>query len=125
MLIYLEPGSINKDVVAKLVAALHEELVGPIILIWDRLPAHKNTLVKDQVGHYKDWQIEHLPGYAPELNPVGYLWSILKGKDLANFCSNALWQIEEKIEQVTCRISSELDIIRELLKASSLYDAQH
>jgi transposase len=29
--------------------------------------------------------VERLPAYAPELNPVEYLWANLKGTELANF----------------------------------------
>jgi transposase len=31
-------------------------------------------------------QLHFLPGYAPELNPVEFLWSWLKRHALANFC---------------------------------------
>ena len=122
LLLHLEPGSIDKDVVAKFLVALHNEIAGPVVLIWDGLPAHRSNVVKDQVSRFGNWQIECFPGYAPELNPVEYFWSVLKGKDLANFCSDALWQIEQKIQQAACRISDEPDIIRGFLKASTLYN---
>jgi transposase len=122
LLLDLRPGSIDKFVVADFVAKLRNEIAGPVVLIWDGLPAHRSIVVKDQVSQFDSWHIEFLPGYAPELNPVEYLWSVLKGKDLANFCSDSLEQIEQKIEQATCRISAEPDIIRGFLKASSLYN---
>jgi DDE superfamily endonuclease len=31
--------------------------------------------------------VERLPGYAPELNPVEYLWGNVKGQELANLCA--------------------------------------
>jgi transposase len=34
--------------------------------------------------------IETLPAYAPELNPVEYLWAWLKRHALANFCPETL-----------------------------------
>jgi putative transposase len=30
--------------------------------------------------------VEHLPGYAPELNPVEQIWGNIKGRELANLC---------------------------------------
>lgn len=121
LLMHLEPGSINKDVVLKFVVWLKEEIDGPVVLVWDGLPGHKSNIVKEQVSQYENWRIEFLPGYAPELNPVEYLWSVLKGKDLANFCSDALWQVEHKIVQAADRIGDEPDILRGFLKASTLY----
>jgi transposase len=35
-------------------------------------------------------QFEFLPAYAPELNPVEYLWAWLKHHALANFCPETL-----------------------------------
>ena len=34
--------------------------------------------------------IERLPAYAPELNPVEYLWAWLKRHALANYCPETL-----------------------------------
>ena len=35
-------------------------------------------------------QITYLPPYAPDLNPVEYLWAWLKRQALANYCPNDL-----------------------------------
>ncbi len=122
LLMHLEPGSINKEVIVEFLPALRKQINGPVVMLWDRLPGHRSNIVKDQVGQYENWQMEFFPGYAPELNPVEYLWSALKGKDIANFCSDALWQVEHKVRQAADRIGDEPDIIRGFLKASTLYD---
>ena len=58
-----------------------------LLIVWDRLQAHRSRLVRDfvdsQVGAV---QLEFLPPYAPELNPVEYLWAHWKHHELANFC---------------------------------------
>ena len=42
----------------------------PLIVIWDRLSAHKSGEVTAFLAaHPDDYEIEWLPGYAPELNP--------------------------------------------------------
>ena len=47
-----------------------------LLIIWDRLQAHRSRLVRDYVdtqgGHI---QLEFLPPYPPELSPVEYLWA--------------------------------------------------
>ena len=47
----------------------------PLRLVWDRLPAHRSRLVGEFLHSVKGQiAIEYLPPYAPELNPVEYLW---------------------------------------------------
>ena len=48
-----------------------------LLIIWDRLQAHRSRLVRDYVDtEGGDIQLEFLPPYAPELNPVEYLWAL-------------------------------------------------
>jgi transposase len=37
--------------------------------------------------------VERLPAYAPELNPVEYLWGYWKQHELPNLCARDLWQL--------------------------------
>lgn len=45
----------------------------PLLIVWDRLPAHRSGLVREFIelsaGHI---ETEYLPPYAPELIPVEY-----------------------------------------------------
>jgi transposase len=67
-----------------------------VILIWDRLPAHRSLLMKDYLRRQTDWlQIEWLPGYAPDLNPTEGVWNNIKGRELANLCP-------DELEEATC-----------------------
>ena len=56
---------------------------------------HRSRLVRDYVdsteGHI---QFAFLPPYAPELNPVEYLWAWLKRHALANFCPDTLAELQ-------------------------------
>ena len=62
-----------------------------VILIWDRLPAHRSLLMKDYLRGQTDWlQIEWLPGYAPDLNPTEGVWNNIKGREMANLCPERL-----------------------------------
>lgn len=60
----------------------------PVILIWNRLPAHRSRALGTYLLQQRPWlTLEWLPGYAPELNPVEYVWGNLKGQELANLCA--------------------------------------
>ena len=65
------------------VKQLHRQLGRKLIVIWDRWNVHRSAA--KQLSQF-DWiQIEYLPAYAPELNPVEALWNHTKYSDLANF----------------------------------------
>lgn len=46
----------------------------------------------------------YLPAYAPELNPVEYLWAYWKEYELANFCPSDIWQLRHLASQGLKRI---------------------
>ena len=44
----------------------------------------------------RDWlTVERLPAYAPELNPVEYLWANLKGGELANCAGDTIAEVAD------------------------------
>lgn len=56
-----------------------------VILIWDRLNAHRSRAMNAFLHRQRDWlQVEYLPSHAPELNPVEPLWGNVKGQEMAN-----------------------------------------
>src|SRR6185436_17690819 len=58
-----------------------------LLIVWDRLQAHRSRLVREYVESQEGAiHLEFLPPYAPELNPVEYLWAHWKHHELANFC---------------------------------------
>lgn len=55
------------------------------ILVWDGLPAHKSREMQVYLQTQESrLQVERLPGYSPDLNPVEDLWDNVKGQELAN-----------------------------------------
>jgi transposase len=88
--------AIAKELVVDFLAHLVQQLAGPLLIVWDRLPAHRSRLVAEFV-EFLQGQIllEYLPAYAPELNPVEYLWGHWKHYELPNVCPNDLWQLSE------------------------------
>jgi transposase len=57
---------------AEIVVALRHfqrHLPGPLIIIWDRLSAHRAAVVKAYLTTHPEVAVEWLPPYAPDLNP--------------------------------------------------------
>jgi transposase len=42
---------------------------GRLIMIWDRLNAHRATVVKEYLGAHPEIEVHWLPPYAPDVNP--------------------------------------------------------
>ncbi|WP_455712273.1 IS630 family transposase [Streptomyces flaveolus] len=67
-----------------LLIAAHQQLDAPIVLIWDNLNVHKDRRMRAFIDA-QDWlNVYHLPSYAPDLNPVEGIWSVLRRTTQAN-----------------------------------------
>ena len=90
----LFPGSIRSPQVVQFLQHLLRHLDCKLLVVWDGSQTHRSRLVWDFVREQKGrlW-LEFLPAYAPELNPVEYLWSHWKQHELPNFCPQTFWQL--------------------------------
>ena len=91
----IHSGSIKGPQVVEFLKALKGTIRGKLLVIWDGLPAHRSRLVRNYVesldGHIV---LERLPGYAPELNPVEYLFGHAKQHELANLCLQTIEEVK-------------------------------
>jgi hypothetical protein len=84
---------------------IHRRLGRPLLLIWDRLNAHRSA-AKHLSEDGCSWvQPRWLPGYAPELDPVEFVWTQAKYGDLANW-------IPQDINEVRRQLTSLLEQYR-------------
>ena len=81
----IHPGSIKSPQVVEFLKALLRHLGVPLLILWDGATIHRSRLVKDFITSTKGMlTVEPLPAYAPELNPVEYLWGWWKKNTVAN-----------------------------------------
>ena len=77
---------------ARFLDAAHQQLGGPIVLVWDGLNTHASRAMRELITA-RDWlTVYRLPPYAPELNPVEPVWSSLK-RSLANLVKQDIGQL--------------------------------
>jgi transposase len=63
---------------------LLRHLPGKLLVVWDRSKTHRSRLVGELVLRQRGRiDLEYLPAYAPELNPVEYIWGYWKHHELA------------------------------------------
>ena len=77
---------------ALLLDAAHQQLGGPLVVVWDNLNTHVSVAMGELVAA-RDWlTVCRLPPYAHELNPVELVWSHLK-RSLANLAKRNIAQL--------------------------------
>lgn len=91
------PGSIKSPQIVQFLKALHDTIGTKLLIVWDRLQAHRSRLVKGYVDSLKGQiALEYLPAYAPELNPVEYIWGYLKHHAMPNHCARDLTDLQQR-----------------------------
>lgn len=88
------PGSIKGLQVIEFLKHLQRHVPGKLLILWDGASIHRSKLVQEYIastnGHL---QVERLPAYAPELNPVEYMWAHLKTHEIANLIVTKAWEL--------------------------------
>jgi transposase len=122
LLLYWQEQAINEHAILDHLERLRQEIGGPVVLLWDGLPSHRSKLVKEYLAANRDWLfVVRFPAYAPELNPVEYFNSAVKGKDLPNYVADIPLEIEQQLCLARDRIQGDQHLIKGFLRASGLY----
>jgi len=78
--------------------------------------------VQDYIASLGGWiHQEFLPPYAPELNPVEYIWGYWKQHELPNVCSKDYWQLSENARRALRRMRRRPRLITALWMQASLW----
>jgi transposase len=92
--LWIYAGGINGERAAEFLHALLRHMPGKLLVIWDGAAIHRSQFVKAVLtaSAGRLW-LEKLPAYAPELNPVEYLWAHLKEHQIANLLVTHGWEL--------------------------------
>lgn len=90
----LPDSFVNAERSAEFLRGLLRHLTGNVIVVWDGGPMHKGEPIRSLCSDYPRLHLERLPPYAPDLNPVEYLWSYLKYGPMANFVPNDVFRLD-------------------------------
>ena len=110
---HLQQPSYTTDTLIAVLEQLEQFYTGQrVVLIWDGLSAHWSIKMRAFLDSQRDWlTVERLPAYAPELNPVEYLWANLKGVELANLPTTTLAEVADATEQGIQRVCEHEDLV--------------
>jgi transposase len=117
----LYQGSVRSPQVIEFLKALLRHIPGPLLIVWDRLSAHRSRMTRDFIAGQKDrlW-VEYLPGYAPELNPVEYIWSYWKQHSLPHVCPKDFWSLDATARKTLKRMRRRPRLITAFWKQAKL-----
>ncbi len=117
----LFPGPIRGPQVIEFLTHLLCHIPGRLLVIWDGLPAHRSRLVQHWVADQRArLELERLPAYAPELNPVEYLWGYWKQHELPNFCPKNFAELSDRARRVLRRMRGRPALVRSFWQQAQL-----
>jgi transposase len=115
-------GTIRSPQVVEFLTHLLRHLPGKVLVIWDGSTPHRSRLVRDFVAsHDGRLSLEFLPGYAPELNPVEYLWGHWKHHELPNLCPKDFWQLSAQARKALRRMRRRPRLVTAFWKQAELF----
>jgi transposase len=108
--------------VADFLGHLLRHLPGKLLVVWDGLPAHRGRTVKQFIAAHKGrLAVEQLPAYAPELNPVEYIWGYWKHHELPNFCPRDFIQLSCHARRALARMRRRPTLVMAFWEQAELF----
>ncbi len=118
LLLRMQRSAYRSHAVVRFLRHLLQHIPGNILVMWDGSPIHRSGMIKDFLSSdaAKRLQVERLPGYAPELNPVEAVWHYLKHVALRNVCCDTLDEVQYELRLAVANLRHKLDILRNFPK---------
>jgi putative transposase len=104
---------------ARLLDAAHQQLGGPLVVVWDNLNAHVSGAMAELITARSWLRVYQLPSYAHELNPVEPVWSHLK-RSLANLAKRNLGQLTALVKTRLKRMQYRPGLLEGFLASTGL-----
>ena len=117
----LKRGPVLAEDFVRFLEHLSRHLRGRVVVIWDRLNGHRSVLVREWTADHPRFDLNFLPAYAPELNPVEALWSWLKGTCLANCSHDELEPLTQEVRRGARRARQRRALLRGFRRKAGLY----
>ena len=111
---------VSAETVVKFLRDLRKHLRGRVIVVWDGGTNHKGPLIRALCARHPRLHLERLPAYAPDLNPVEFLWSHLKHGRMANFVPESLSHLDQTIRSHLQNVGRTPGLLKALWHGSKL-----
>ena len=112
--------NLTADDIIRFLRHLRRQLQCPIVLVWDRLGAHRGAAMRRFLARCRSFHVEFLPPYCPELDPVELVWAYLKTNALANDAPAELAEVQRHAACHLRRLRHRYDLLRRFLAGTPL-----
>lgn len=100
---------------------LHRLHRRPLVVVLDRLNVHRSAVRRLHERGASWLDVEWLPAYAPDLNPVEALWSHAKYSALANFVPDDVDQLYDAVIQAVGDVHFRQPLMQSFFHAAKLH----
>lgn len=114
-------ANIASPQIIRFLKVLAAQIQKPMLILWDRLLAHRSKNVCKLLKRRRKLHMEFFPPYAPELNPTEPFWGYLKMNPLANHAPKEVHILSRTARYHAHKISRQPDILRSFLYATPLF----
>jgi len=111
---------VDPELSALFLRGLLHHLRGPVIVLWDRGPMHRGEALRQLQQQYPRLMLEELPPYAPDCNPVEWLWKYIKWDQLANYCPCSITELDQRLQELLQQAKADPDRLASFFDASEL-----
>lgn len=110
----IQERAFDGPVIVRFLKHLLHHIPGKLLVVWDRLPAHRSKVIKDflRQGGSQRLYLAQLPSYAPELNPDEGVWNYLKRVELRNLCCHNLSELRSELRKAVVRLRRKASVIQ-------------
>ena len=92
-----------------------------IVLLWDRLNAHRSSKMNRFLLKHRNRLIPYfLPPYAPELNPVENVWGYLKMNPLSNYPFDEIDPMAKTVRRFARQVQNDHDLLKSFIEHTPL-----
>jgi putative transposase len=113
-------GYVNNTKSAEFLREVLRHLRGPIVVLWDNGRMHHGEPIRELLARFPRLSIEYLPPYAPDLNAVEQLWTLLKYGRLSNYAAPDVWTLDAVAQEHLTAIRHSPRSLRSFHAASKL-----
>ena len=99
---------------------LLKRLRGRVLVVWDNGRNHHGPQMRALLARTKRLHLEALPAYAPELNPVEWVWSHLKYGRLANFVPRHVRHLDQVLRAHLQSLAPACALLKQIWQGSQL-----
>ena len=115
----LDHNTRTTDVV-RFLCRVHRRLRRPLLVVCDRLPAHRSAVRRLRRAGCSWFKVSWLPPYAPELDPVENVWSQSKYGDLANHIPDDISQLHDTLDHLLHQYRNDPSRLHSFFQAADL-----